>query len=283
MVDLSDRSGGLILSEFSPFTMGWISPPALRPWIATFFRSVGLDADDTSASSQHCRPVESCQGHRHPDPGLRQSPCRIPPSAASHRRGWRGRWRASKAGCRFGGLPKKSASPGGSPTWIPSPRIGHQHVDLYLRNLPLRSHRRGRGPGCPPSAVRLAASPTSLTTGPTVSCSHRDDRALANHLLTLARDPAPSKAMGHKSSMRRPNENSPLKPPFSGRWSSMKPFSAMRKNDGIKWSLRRLWPGNAGGRCHLCWLSSGTAFHQPGSSPAKCSPATPLTPAEPIG
>ena len=68
------------------------------------------------------------------------------------------------------------------------------------------------------------------------------------------------------SSMRRPNESSPSKPPFSGRWRSMNHPPLREKRTGSEIGhLRRLWPGQRRGRCHPAGHPSGTAFHQPGS------------------
>ena len=139
---------------------------------ATFFRSVGLDADDTCVVAGIAARLNPVKDIATLIRGFARAHAEYPLCGFSSQ-GMAREMESLKSWRRFGGCQRSLLRRVGLRHGFLLPRIGHQHADLYLRNLPLRSHGRGRGPGCPPSAVRLAASPTSLTTGPTVSCSHR--------------------------------------------------------------------------------------------------------------
>ncbi len=186
------------------------------------------------------------------------------PSAASHRGGRGGDGEPQKAGCRFG-VAKEVCFAG----WVSDTDSFYHALDIntltsisetfpYVltegarARLPTISSKVG-GVSLPhrPRGQWFPVPPGMTVRWPTI-CSPW-------------RDPALRKALGHKL-YERPNESSPSKPPFSGRWRSMKDHPPLReKRTGSSGHLRRLWPGQRRGRCHPAGHPSGTAFHQPGS------------------
>lgn len=86
---------------------------------ATFFRSVGLDADDTCVVAGIAARLNPVKDIATLIRGFARAHAEYPLCGFSSR-GTGRRWRASKSWLPIWGLPKKSASPGGSPTRIPS-------------------------------------------------------------------------------------------------------------------------------------------------------------------
>lgn len=162
------------------------------------------------------------------------------------------------------------------------PCIGHNTLTSISEILPLRSHEGARA-GLPTISSKVGGVSYLIDHGANgFLFPPGDDRALANHLLTLARDPALRKAMGHKLYEKAKREFS-IEATIQRQMEIYETILRYEKNGRDQVVICGAYGRATPGTMPSCWPSFGNCVPSTRISPAKCSPATPLTPAGPIG